>query len=705
MSASDIHRIMHARSVAILGASDDENKWGGAMLRLLRAHGYDGRIHPIHPRQATVQGLPAWPDIGAVPEPVDVALIALPGPLVQQAVSACAAASVGACLVISSSFAEAGEDGARREAELVATARQAGMRLIGPNCMGLINPHRRFNLCNSTASQYYDYLPTGPIGVASQSGALMGTMIAHAYARGLGLSCAASLGNQADVELCDIFDYMIDDEATRVICLYVEGLKSPARFASLARRARQVGKPVIVTKAGRSDAGAHAVLSHTASLAGSHASFAAACRDLGIMLVNDVLDMLDIAAACASSGTIASGGIAVMTGSGGGGALAMDALADLGLPVARLGDATRAVLARHMPDTHLALPFDVGVLASHGATRDVASAVQQCMQAIMADPDVAAGMYVMTTQPNMESFAEMTHAIGSACGKPFFLVNLAADVGAAASRRIHAAGAIEFHRIDACARTLHALRALGQATQSTDETDPPSTAPALPALPPRSTPGVLSESETKDLLAAAGVPVPPHRLASDEDAAVQAAQEMGFPVVLKIEADGVSHKSDLGGVALNLSGPDAVRQAYAAIRANAQRAGVAAAAWRGCLVQPMVAADAELIVGTRWDAQFGPMVLLGIGGTLVELLQDYRLMTTPLTRERVGARLRELRLFPLLQGYRGRAPADLDAVIDAVMAIGRLAEQLGPRLLELDANPVRVAGDAVWVVDARAVVQ
>lgn len=709
MSLDQVRRLMNPRTVAVLGASDDTTKWGGSMLRLVRQHGFpDEGLFPVNPKLDQVQGLTCWRDIGAVPQPVDLALLTVPVAQVEPAVRACAEAGVGACLVISANFAEVGEEGARRQLALVDIARSRGMRLVGPNCLGLLNTHHRFNLCNSSAAQYYDHLAPGAIGMVSQSGAMMGMMMARAYAGGQGVSSAVSIGNQADLELCDFLEYLIDDAATRVIALYIEGLKSPERFVSLCRQALARGKPVLVTKAGRSDEGAQAVQSHTGSLAGSHASFEAVCRSVGVQLIDDPTSLMNVAMACASVGWWHDGGVAVMTASGGAGALTIDAFGPAGLHMPALAAATQAVLAKYLPASHLELPFDAGALAAHAATRDVPGAIREAMAAIMADPGVGAGIYVMTTQPHTELIARITADLAHSCGKPFFLINLASEVGASAGAILRHAGIVEVDRIAEGVRVLAALRSVGRALAA-----PTAAAPVVAAnlhdlqdlLPlPSGAPVTLSEADTKALLARAGLPVPRQALAHTAEEAAAIAVQLGFPVALKIEAEGVSHKSDMGGVVLGLHDAAAVRQAFERIEAAARAHGVADRL-HGCLVQQMVPGDVELIVGSRWDAAFGPMVMVGIGGTLVELLKDVRLMPAPVTREQVLHELATLQLYPLLTGYRGSRPVDLNAVADVVVALARIVADLGPRLLEFDANPVRVSGRSVCVADARAVVQ
>ncbi|MDO9436685.1 acetate--CoA ligase family protein [Hydrogenophaga sp.] len=706
MSLAQIQRIMNARSVAIYGASDDISKWGGGLMHQLRRHGWQGKIFPIN-RKEFVQGQKAYLDIGSIPEPVDLACVAVPVDQVGRVIGECADVGVAACLIISSNFAEAGEDGLRRQEELVEIASARGTRLLGPNCMGLMNTHAQFNLCNSASSEYYDHTPSGPIGIASQSGALMGTMLARSYTCGIGLSSGISVGNQADLEVADFFEYLIDDENTRIICLYIEEMRSPERFRELAQRSIAAGKPVLLVKAGRSEGGAHAVQSHTGSLAGTHESLAAVCHQLGVVLLDDVIDMIDIAMAWVSVGDWSEGGVAVATASGGGGALAMDALDAAGFSLPTLGASTQAALGRWAPPTHLQLPLDVGVLASHNPPRDLPQGILESLKAVMADDAVGAGIYVMTTQKNAQACWEAVIETAKTCGKPYVFVNQSSEVGSAASRAMREASLLEVTSLTSATTVLGGLRDIHRALTLPQRTAavPPLDASVAALLPAEDgEPVTISEAETKAMLAAAGLPVPRQAMARDADEASRIAQEIGFPVVLKIDATGVTHKSDMGGVAVNLTTDSAVRAAFKSIAAAAERH-LQPGQMQGCLVQQMVPGDVELIVGARWDAQFGTMVVVGVGGTLVELLHDVQILPAPFTREEVLPQLQRLKLYPLLTGYRGARPVDLDRLVDTVCRIGDFAASLGPRLLEFDANPVRISGSNICIADARAVIR
>ncbi|WP_340527187.1 CoA-binding protein, partial [Cupriavidus necator] len=399
MSLDTIETILNPRAVAIVGASDELQKWGGSMLALLCKFKFGGRIYPVNPKSPEVQGLPAFPSVRAIPAPVDVALIAVPNERAIDAIQDCANAGVKAVLMVTSQFAESGEAGRALQEKVVALSRAAGMRIIGPNCMGYFSSHTALCLLNSQALMRNAVLPKGDIALISQSGALAGTMLARAYDIGAGFSFCVSLGNQADLEVCDFLEYAIANADTRVISLYVEGLKDPARFLALLREARAGGKPVLLTKAGRTGSGQRAVQSHTASMAGAYQAFEAAVRHAGAVIVDDPLELVVQSAAWASLAAPASDGVAVFSGSGGGGAVASDMVDEAGLRPAVLTAATVDGLASLIPASAAHLPLDVGSVPANYRTETLGW-LDKVLAAMMADDNVGAGLFVMTTQPD-----------------------------------------------------------------------------------------------------------------------------------------------------------------------------------------------------------------------------------------------------------------------------------------------------------------
>ena len=411
-------RLIDPRSVAVVGASEDVGKFGGRVVHYLLGHGYRGRLLPINPNRRTIRGLPAFPSVSAAPEPADVAVLAVPAASLLRQVEECAAAGVGACIVITGKLADAGPAGAALQDRVLAVARAAGMRLLGPNCLGVFNVTDGAMLSSSLALEAGP-LRRGGIGMASQSGALMGTLVSLGHSHGAGFSRCVSVGNQADIELCDVLEYLVEDPATRIITLYVEGLREPARFAPLLRRARSAGKPVLCVKAGRSAAGAQAARSHTASLAGGFEAFAAVCRDAGAVLLDDPAIMVLAADALDRLPRLprAGMGVAVVASSGGSTAATADMLPGAGLRLGAMSEETRAVLRRFMPESHVHLPLDTG--AFDDGTSE--AGIRDCIRAFMADPDIGAVVVPMTTQPAMAERAAMLPPLCREGGRPLLL--------------------------------------------------------------------------------------------------------------------------------------------------------------------------------------------------------------------------------------------------------------------------------------------
>lgn len=697
-SRAAVQCALNPRSVAVLGASDDLMKWGGSILALLRKFGFDGAIYPVNPRAESVQGLKAFATVQAIGQPVDVAVIALPQERTEAAFEDCAAAGVKVILMVTSQFAESGAEGAALQDKLLAIARRADMRIIGPNCMGYFHSHADMNLLNSQALMRNDRLIKGEVALISQSGALAGAMLARAYDLGVGFSICVSLGNQADLEVCDFLDYAIDDAHSKVIALYVEGVKNGARFIDLLRRARAAGKAVLIVKAGRTALGQKAVQSHTASLAGEFRAFESQVRHAGAVLVDDFLELVAQAAAWTRLPAPSGPQVAVLSGSGGGGAVSSDLVGEAGLQAATLGAATVQKLLALMPESAAHLPFDLGAVP--GLARATPEWMGQVLETMLADPDVGAGLFLMTTMPGMAATAATVVDINRANPKPVAFVNAASSAGAEAGAKLKAEGLVNFANVKEALGYLRNRLAWENYESEAPAPDANAQA-AIEKIVNEFKPGLVSEFDAKRLLAAAGIPVTRGELARSEDEAVQAAESIGYPVVMKLVSAQISHKSDVGGVVLNVTDADAVRSHFRALQQTVQK--VPGATFDGCLVQQQARADVEVLIGTNWDAQFGAMLMIGIGGTLVELLKDTALLPASAGPRAIRRAIEALRLFPLLDGYRGKPRANLDALVGVAQRFGQLATQLGERLPECEANPVMVAGDSLVVADARAV--
>ena len=692
-----VAELMRPRSVCVVGASEDEAKFGGRIMRNLLDQGFAGEIVPINPHRGSVFGHAAHPSIAAAGRAVDLVIVAVPRDGAVAVVDEAGAAGARGVIVVSSQFSDAGTgEGRAAEASLVAAAHRWGTRIIGPNCIGIVSPAHAFALCPSPVLPGRPPLK-GPVGLVSQSGAMMGTALDRARTQGIGFSHALSIGNQADVDLCEVVDYLVDDPSTGVICSYVEGFRSPHRLAPAARRARAAGKPWLMVKAGRTDAGSAAAFSHTASIAGDHPTLQAICRELGIVLMDDVEAMIALAALLARSSRGSGRRIAVVSPSGGGCAMAADRLAEAGLALARLGAPTVAALSPMYPGG-VANPIDVGA-AGDGASM---SFTRQTHAAVLADAEVDACLTVLTAAPDITAFARMACEGAQGRGKAWLAVVATGEAGDGA-RRVFKDKAITFvDTLDTAVRVLDGWTRCGSAAE---DTAAESCNPAAPPLDlPRDLPrgaAVLDEAAAKALLAASGVRVNEGIVAATPDEAASGAARIGFPVVLKIVSPDIVHKSDAGGVALGLSSAAETRQAAERMVERA-RAAVPGARIAGFLVQQQVPRGVELLVGARRDAQFGMMLVVGAGGTLAEWLNDVCIAPAPVSPQKAGRMLQALKMAPVLAGLRGAPATDLAAACDAIARFSRLACAGRERILEMEINPLVVLEAGCVAVDARA---
>lgn len=692
-----IRELLHPRSVAIVGASGDITKWGGRLLHYMSKHRIAGELYPINPRGEKLMGVQSYPSLADCPKPIDMAILLVPNTRALAAVQDCVANGVGCAVAITAGFSEMGEEGTRLEQELLRTAREGGMRLIGPNCMGLLNTHHNLAATTAVTMGYVDKLPRGVIGMASQSGALLGAMLARGIDVGAGFSTMVSLGNQADIDQNDIFGYLIDDPATEVIALYIEAVKDAPRFIDLLGKARRAGKPVLAVKSGRSEAGGRAVKSHTASLAGAWPSFEALCLSYGVYLFDNVFDLLNAAMQLQRKVRMTAPGVAVFSGSGGGGALFVDALDDVGLTLPALSEKTKENLAGVLPGSHRELPIDFGVI-NHAAEPDpkYGDAIAAAIGRTMDDESVGAGIVFLTTQPNMDSVSESVLNVGRQLSKPLLFVHGASTVGDVARQVMRESG---YGYVESPNDAVKIISALWQRESTPRGAEHGGGSQAPVALPPELGSGYLTEESARRLLESAGVPTTPWRFVTNAEEAVAAARDLASPVAIKGVSPTLVHKSDVGAVKLNVQGEAAVRAACEEISGAMHRSRHTPT---GFIVTAMVQADAELIVGIQRDPDFGPMVMVGAGGVLVELLKDVQLRPAPLTHEQAADMLDRLRCRPLLEGWRGRRPVDRQQLVDVLVNLGQLAVSV-TGLKELDINPLMVADGQVVAADARAV--
>ena len=686
-SAADVAAVAHVlrpASVAVIGASRRSGTVGGEVVRNLLAAGYSGPLHLVNAKGGEVHGRPTVRSIADVEGDVELAVIAVPAAAVVETARQCAAKRVSALVVLTAGFAEVGGEGRARQDELLTVCREAGMRMVGPNCLGVANLHHETAL-NAT---FAPGRPTpGSVAFASQSGALGIAAIDEAATRGIGLSSFVSMGDKADLSSNDFMEYWAQDPDTAVLLLYLESFGNPRRFGRIARRITK-HKPVIAVKSGRSAAGQRAASSHTgALLAASDVTVDALFEHAGVLRAETVGEMFDVAGVLARQPLPRGDRVAVLTNAGGPGILCADACEAEGLRIEPLSAATRARLAEALPpEASTANPVDM--IAS--ATADQ---YERSLR-ILLDDDAVDAVVTIFVRPLGTRAAEVARGIAAAAEgseQPVLAVWLGADTPAPGDT-----GAVQrFTTPEYAVRALsHAVR---YARHRAAPDDPPfepadadiATAATIVAEGLGRGGGWLPPDEVDHLLTCWGIPVATSRLADSAQAAGRAAAELGGAVALKAVAPGLVHKSDAGAVRLDLTGATAVTRAAREMAAQLEAAGATVEAFH---VQRMAPSGTELIVGAVGDPAFGPLVACGAGGVAVELLGDVQVRLAPLGPRAADDMLRRLKTFPLLDGYRGRPKTDLDSLRDLVMRVGALAST-HPAVAELDLNPVIATPD------------
>jgi acyl-CoA synthetase (NDP forming) len=684
-----IARLLRPRSVAVVGASADPSKMTGRPVGYLRKHGFTGEIYPVNPRAAEIGGLRCYADIASLPEAPDAAIVLLGADRAEAAVRDLAARGTAAAIVLASGYGETSEEGARRQQALKEAA--GNMRLLGPNTIGLVNLTDRITLSASGALEIGD-LPAGRISVVSQSGGILGSLLSRAADRGIGFAKLASTGNEADLDSTDLIEHLVEDEATSVIAVYLEGLRRPQKFREVAQRAAAAGKPIVVFKVGRSESGARSASSHTGALAGADRVYDAMFRQCGVIRAESFADLLDIPAALASGRRAAGKRVAILTSTGGAGTLVADSLGLAGFDVPVPDAATAARIAALQEGDEAAAgrnPVDVTLA---GLRPDL---FRGAIDALQESPTYDATVVIVGSsalaQPSLVADAVVECQARSAKPILAYVSPHAPEV----LRLLNRQGIPAFAAPESCASVLSALQ---ERRAPVTASMPAGTDAGVAGLAA----GALNEAESKALFARFGVPVTREAVARDPAGTVAAAEGMGDKVVLKVLSRKILHKSDLGGVKVGLSSAE-LPAAAAAMLDGLKRAG--APEPEGFLVQEMVKGGVEMILGFHRDPQIGPVILLGMGGVAAELLQDTSLRLPPLSRSDAEGMIEELRTAPLLKGYRGAPPADVPALVDAILAFSRMAEAAGERLLEAEVNPLFVLreGDGVRAVDGLAV--
>jgi acyl-CoA synthetase (NDP forming) len=693
---SSFDSLLKPSSVAIVGASDDPSRIGGRPLRYLREAGFAGPVYPVNPKYQSIQGAAAYPSIDAIPAPVDFALLTLPAAMTVAAAEACAAKGVKAAVIFSSGFAETGGEGERMQQRLSAIARESGMRIVGPNCLGIFNASARFFI-TFTATLDQGFPEPGRLAVVSQSGAYGSHVYILARKRGLKINYWITTGNECDVHVAECLLWLADNADTDVIAVYAEGIRDGAMLREAFARARANGKPVVFMKVGHSEVGAQAAASHTASLAGSNAVYDAVFRQYGVHRAHSTEELLDIVYACGQGIYPAGDRLGLVTISGGVGVQMADVASDYGFDVAPMPEDAQRKLKQLLPFAATRNPVDITAQAFNDM-----SLVEQNMELMLEQGGYDVILAFFTSVAGSRYLApRLSKALNEARARfRDRLMVLSIIAGEEICRGYEDNGYLLF---EDPSRAIAAIRALCNFGRSFRTAAPDHSYQHTPTVAQHPLPARLDEFQAKRLLAEAGIPVPAEHLVGTPEAAAEIAAEVGFPVVLKIVSPDILHKTEIGGVELGLDSASAVHAAAAAILQRARQAQPDAAI-SGLLVATQAAGGVETILGVQRDPVFGPVVMFGLGGIFVEVFGDVTFRVAPFDRREAMAMIREIKAYPLLRGARGRPAADVDALADALVTLSEFAVGHAATLESIDINPFVVLPDGHGALALDAVI-
>jgi acetyltransferase len=691
---SVLQSFFNPRSIAVVGAADDPAKMRGKLLKITLASAYDGPVHPVHPKGGIIQGQTAYTNLTQVPGGADLVMIATPGPTVPGVVREAVSAGAKAAVILSS-----GVD----MGELADAIGDSGLRYMGPNCEGYI----ALDGAAATFAAVADAAlaagqpprrPGRKVSIVSQSGGLGFALFGRGIRENLDFHAVVTTGNEGDLESLDFVDHLLDEGETGVLIMFIEGLKSPARFAEVASKAADKGVPIVMMKIGRSEAGQRAAVSHTAHLTGADTAYDAVFERYGVIRVFDQEELLSVAAALARFPHVPIDKVAIVSTSGGAGGWAADLCGIAGLDVPVLSEALQADLSQWIPEFgSTANPVDVTANAVEAGGVPLVHVLERLQDSDEVDAFIVnIGLHA----PNrIAKLADILGPVFARARKPILftshIVPIAENMAALADL-----GGQGFHSYTGCAAALKGIGryAAFRADWQRRGAIPPAAAPRLATL----TPGVLDEADTTALVTAYGIPVPPAALAKDRDAAAGEASAMGFPVVLKIQSPDISHKTEAGGVRLGVREGE-VEAAFDEIMANA-KAYDPEARIEGILVQKMMPKGHELVIGVIRDPDFGPLVMIGSGGIYLEVLKDVVFAPPPISPDEARRLILSLKTAAILKGVRGEKAADIDALAKLVSRVSELA-RTETRIEQIDFNPVFVypEGEGVVAVDALAV--
>lgn len=707
MTLPDLDSFLSPRSIAIVGASSSPAKIGAVPVRYLVEHGYDGAIYPINARADQIEGRRAYPSLRAVEAPIDLAVFAIPASSVDAALDDAIAAGVKNIVMFSAGFAEMGKEGEQAQAAFAARAKAAGIRVLGPNCLGFMNVARAvyatFSPVVATGAN-----ESGCVGIVSQSGAFGAYAYAMARERGLGLSAWITTGNESDIGVADCIAWMARDPATRVIMAYLEGCKDGRKLRDSLDLAQAAGKPVVVVKVGRTELGALTAASHTAALAGDDAVFDALFRQHGAYRARTIEEFFDVAHGLAVAGLPPNKQVGLLTVSGGVGVMMADEAADAALEVTALPVAAQAMIHARVPLAATHNPVDITGQVT--AEPDLLEATARIMLGEAGHGSLLIFLAAFGATPAMRILQQqMAQALRNDFPGRLIIFSTLADT--AQQRALEAAGCLSFTDPARAVRVMAAMqffiRQQERVNRPDAETPRPDAIAAMPAPEDASAaPGPLrrgahNEADALRTLAAHGIPIVPFHRANSRDDVIAGARSLGFPVAMKVLSADITHKSDVGGVVLNIHDADEAAAAYARIL-DAARSFAPNARIDGVLVARMVRGGVECILGARRDPALGVVVMLGSGGVTVELLGDVTFRLAPVDIDQARAMVGELKTAKLLQGFRGKPPCDVEALAEAIVRLSRFALTAGDSLESVELNPFVVlpAGQGALALDA-----
>ena len=700
-----LKNFLKPRSIAIVGASSNLNSISGKPLRFLKAHGYKGKVFPINPKYDEIEGLKCYPSLLDLPETPDLVLVAINYKMVIEILKQCAEIKAKYVAIYSSGFAEVGEEGKKLQEKILKLCKETGIRILGPNCQGLVNLHDSVCASFSGSLELKPLIPGG-IGFVTQSGALGYSIFNLMQEAGIGISYIVSTGNEADLNTLDFLEYMVEDSNTKALVAYLESIKDGKQFSRIADRALELCKPIITLKVGRTEIGQKAAASHTASLTGSEAVFDAFVDQKGIIRVEDIEDIIDLAGLIENNRMPKGKKLGIVTTSGGAGILVADQAVSLGLEVPEIPEETQKVLSSIVPDYGSTNnPVDVTAQVINDP-----EGFSKVLSELTESPEIDGLVIVVTMitgKPGEKMAQDIVNHVKK-CDKPIVVAWTAGEKLMGKSLAILKSG-----KIPCFTSPIRAVNALGllmkyiefrnnylndslykkgisasieKVRETKSSIDSPNS--------------VLSEHESKIILEQYGIPITRETVVSSLEEAIEAACEIGFPVALKIDSPDIPHKTEANAIKLNLNSREEVEKAYKEIMKNVRNYN-SEAKINGMLVQEMVKGGREVIVGVNNDPQFGPVVMFGLGGIFVEIIKDVSMRIAPVSKREAMQMIQETKGFKVLQGARGSKPADLDALCDVLVKVSQLAVA-DEEISELDLNPILVLpeGQGVRVADA-----